>query len=360
MSQVSTDAVDARPLPGGAFARTLVSPLLTLAFLVAAPTDPRALVGFALVPFSLDLLAARAAPERRQPAPDAAGWRYDLLLAALVVLHVVNLALAVRLVAGAGLLAPQVPTLLLLLVISSSITGAVPAHELIHRRGALPRLVGRALLCTMFFEHFFTEHLRGHHARVGTPDDPSTARRGEPLWAFLGRAVPGQLAAAWRLERRRLAGRGALTRAAGNAVAQGLAAEAALCAAVGLVAGPDGLGLFVAQGVAVNFLYQVVIYLEHWGLERSDAAPATHSWDTTNGSTLFSLVGLARHADHHLHPARPFHALRHHEDSPKLPGGYGAMIALAVLSNARFQRVMTAELARRELDPSSAPARTAA
>jgi hypothetical protein len=39
------------------------------------------------------------------------------------------------------------------------------------------------------------------------------------------------------------------------------------------------------------------------------------------------------------------------EESPKLPHGYYAMVALAQLRNRRFQELMTAELRRKKLGP---------
>ena len=56
----------------------------------------------------------------------------------------------------------------------------------------------------MLYEHFFTEHVRGHHARVGTPEDPATARFGERYNQFFRRTVPAQFRSAWRLETKRL------------------------------------------------------------------------------------------------------------------------------------------------------------
>ena len=73
------------------------------------------------------------------------------------------------------------------------------------------------------------------------------------------------------------------------------------------------------------------------------------SWDTSNAFTLYGLVGLSRHADHHAWASRPFQDLRHWDESPKLPRGYPGMIRLVLGQNAKFQRQMTAELERRGL-----------
>ena len=54
---------------------------------------------------------------------------------------------------------------------SASLAGAVTGHELIHRRSPAQRWLGRVLLASVLYEHFYTEHLRGHHVRVGTAAD---------------------------------------------------------------------------------------------------------------------------------------------------------------------------------------------
>ena len=58
------------------------------------------------------------------------------------------------------------------------------AHELGHDRGPGAKKLAEFLLLVCFFMHFHVEHNRGHHARVGTPDDPATARKGQWLYSF--------------------------------------------------------------------------------------------------------------------------------------------------------------------------------
>jgi alkane 1-monooxygenase len=95
-----------------------------------------------------------------------------------------------------------------------------------------------------------------------------------------------------------------------------------------------------------------VNYFEHYGLRRAGRkVRPVDSWDSDSRFTLFALVGLSRHADHHAYASRPFQALRTWEESPKLPYGYLAMVALVLLDNARMQELMHAELRRTKLGP---------
>ena len=51
------------------------------------------------------------------------------------------------------------------------------------------------------------------------------------------------------------------------------------------------------------------------------------------------LYQLERHSDHHAHPTRRFQTLRHFDESPQLPSGYGLMLGLAYVPPL-WRRVM--------------------
>ena len=93
-------------------------------------------------------------------------------------------------------------------------------------------------------------------------------------------------------------------------------------------------------------------YFEHYGLIRKTRRiRPIDSWDTDSWFTLYTLVGLSRHADHHAYASRPFQKLRRWEQSPKLPRGYFGMVEMVLLQNRRFLKLMDAELRRRKLGP---------
>ena len=52
--------------------------------------------------------------------------------------------------------------------------------------------------------HFMHEHNQHHHKAVSTPEDPVSARLGEPIYIFWFRSIGGVYAWAWKLERQRL------------------------------------------------------------------------------------------------------------------------------------------------------------
>ena len=340
------------------WARHLLAFVLPLATLAFAASGPHrwwvALAWLGIIPVIL-AVDRFAGPAARGPAPDAMPrLPFGLLLWLLAAVQIATVVLLCRMAAAGGF---SVDLLVAgYLVGNNSGWGAiVVAHELIHRPGRVERLAGRLLLVTVLYEHFYTEHLRGHHARVGTAADPATARFGERWRPFLWRSITGQLRSAWRLETRRLGDehmRPWDPRLLRSRVVHGFLVEAAFLIAIAVAFGPAALAVFVWQAFTAVGLLESVNYFEHWGLAReARVVRPVDSWDSESWFTLYSLVGLARHADHHADAARPYPLLRHHDESPKLPTGYYGMVALAQLSNARFRRLMTEELRARGLGP---------
>jgi alkane 1-monooxygenase len=234
-------------------------------------------------------------------------------------------------------------------------SGIVVAHEWIHRRRPHQFFLGRLLLAFVLYEHFSTEHIRGHHPRLGTAEDPATARFGESLREFFRRTIPAQFKSAWLLEKKRLGDehmKWSDRRMVQHRVLQGVVAEVLLLLGFGFVFGPLAAVFFFLQARSAITLLETVNYIEHWGITRA-TKKVLHddSWDTDNWFTLHTLVGLSRHADHHAQASRPYQQLRHFDNTPKMPLGYYGTILMAMFRNARYQKLATEELRRRRLGP---------
>jgi alkane 1-monooxygenase len=332
-----------------------VLPVASLAFLATAPHSWWGALPWMLVLIGSVVADVVSGPERRQPAASLPGWPFDAVLYVLVAMQFVIIALLVRMVAVYGFWRVDTAVAFFLIGVNSGYSAIVVAHELIHRPARHMELLGRALLCTVLYEHFSTEHVRGHHVRVGTPEDPATARFGETGIAFLLRTVPGQFRSAWRLEAKRLGDENMRRwdpRLLRSRVVHGLVVEWALALGILGVAGPGAFAIFLLQAMTAVRLLEAVNYFEHWGLVRRGRKVAPiDSWDTDSSFTLYTLVGLSRHADHHAHASRPYPQLRWFDESPKLPTGYFGTVLLLIVANARFRQLMTAELRRRRLGP---------
>lgn len=221
------------------------------------------------------------------------------------------------------------------------ITGAIGitlAHELIHRQSKIEKYLGRALLVSVWYEHFAVEHIAGHHVRVATPLDPASARLGESFYRYYPRTVFGSFRSAWHLEKQRLAKRNRSPWNLRNEMLVGVSLQIALTFAVGLIFGTLALVFFVGQSVVAFTLLELVNYIEHYGLQRREISPgkyekttSQHSWESRSRLTNYFLFKLQRHPDHHIYASRPYQNLCVVEESPQLPAGYAGMIWLALL-----------------------------
>lgn len=330
-------------------------PLLTLGFVVTGPHPWYvALASLAVVPIYAEI-DKRSGPAKHMPAADLPALPFDVVLVTLVVLQLVNVGLALRMIAHAGLLSVDALATALLVGVNSGYSAIVVAHELIHRKSKAMQLLGRAMLWTVMYDHFFVEHVRGHHARVATEDDPATSRFGETYGEFWRRTVPGQLRSAFRIEARRLGDeemRWFDRRSLRNTVVHGIAVQSAIAVAVFAAIGPAAGVIYLLQAYVAVRLLEAVNYFEHYGLRRTGKkVRPVDSWDSDSWFTLFALVGLSRHADHHAHAARPYQSLRPWAESPKLPSGYVGMVVLVIFRNAEVRRLLEAELRRTKLGP---------
>jgi len=333
---------------------SLLFPLNACAFLWTGPHPWYVAVLF-IVPIAIaERVDKSARIEQRQPAESLPAWPFDALVYTLAGLQFLSIYLLAHMYAQQDFF--SVDMLLVFLVVgSNSGFSIITAHELIHRSKKWEQLLGRLLLCTVLYEHFYTEHLRGHHVRVGTDDDPATARFGESFHAFYRRTVPAQFRSAWKLEARRLGDADMSLfdpRMLRNRILHGLVVGWGLALTIYLVFGGVALAAFLIQAFFASRLLEVVNYFEHWGLRRRKrVVTPVDSWDTHSWFTYYGLVGLSRHADHHAWPKRPFQQLRVWDEAPQLPYGYVGMVDFVMVDNATFQRQATEELQRRELGP---------
>jgi alkane 1-monooxygenase len=261
--------------------------------------------------------------ESRRDPPGRGDFTPDLILALHVLVNAAAIGTLLYGVASGRLPRWRVGDATLSTGLNSGVSGIVVAHELIHRRARAWRATGIGNLVMVNYAHFYIEHLKGHHRLVGTRGDPSTARPGETIYHNLVRSLPGQFVAALRIEADRLGKRGRARFGPANFVVATTCVQALIALAIGLGLGPRALTAYLTQGAIAVLLLQAVNYLQHSGLERpegSRVAPA-HSWQSDRVSGRFLLLELPRHADHHGHAAKPYHALVSHDESPTLPLG---------------------------------------
>jgi alkane 1-monooxygenase len=223
------------------------------------------------------------------------------------------------------------------------VMGINVGHELGHRTKPSEQFLAKMLLLTSLYLHFFIEHNRGHHKRVATPDDPSTARLGEMLYVFYFRSIVFSYLSAWEISNREVSKKGRPVFSLHNEMMRYQLIQILFIAVIWLFFGWLTALLFMAAAVLGILLLETVNYIEHYGLQRKQIAEGRyerampeHSWNSSHVIGRVMLFELSRHSDHHYLASRKYQVLRHHPHSPQMPTGYPGMMILSTIPPAWF------------------------
>ncbi|MBK9658659.1 MAG: alkane 1-monooxygenase [Chitinophagaceae bacterium] len=216
-------------------------------------------------------------------------------------------------------------------------------HELGHRVNKFEQVLAKALLLTSLYMHFFTEHNKGHHKRVATPEDPSSARYGEPVYTFYFRTIFFSYISAWHIANDEVRKKGKPVFSLYNEMVQYSLIQLAFIAFIFFLFSGLVLLYFLAAAMIGILLLETVNYIEHYGLQRKptgdgryERAMPEHSWNSDHVIGRLMLFELSRHSDHHYLASRKYQVLRHHDASPQMPTGYPGMMILSLFPPAWF------------------------
>lgn len=189
----------------------------------------------------------------------------------------------------------------------SAAEGINCAHELLHRRSWVERLLADALLCTVWYAHFSIEHSRGHHLRVATSEDPATLPYGHSFYTFLPRTIIGGFQSACNLEAQRLLKKGSPVFSIHNRIIRYAVVQITIPIVLGCIFGHSAVAIFFFQAFTAIVLLEQINAIEHYGLLRAVRPDGTyervgprHSWDAPHSASNYLLFKLQLHADHHL------------------------------------------------------------
>ncbi len=212
-------------------------------------------------------------------------------------------------------------------------------HELGHKKESIDRWLAKFVLAVVGYGHFFIEHNKGHHRFVATPEDPATSRMGENIYKFALREIPGAFFRSWNLERDRLRRNNKNVWNWDNEILQPLAVTLLVYGTLTAIFGSIMLVFLPIQAAFGWWQLTSANYIEHYGLLRQksddgryEQCQPRHSWNSNHLISNFLLFHIQRHSDHHAHPTRHYQSLRHFEDSPQMPNGYGGMFGLALFT----------------------------
>jgi len=309
--------------------------------------------GFGLVPI-IDLLVGEDSynPTREEETALRNNWWFSFHLCAYVWTYVASvLAIATFVGVESGFYGggPDKLSWTALWGIASSLGissgfGIGCIHELIHRPSFTELYHARAVLLFSNFNHFWIEHVWGHHKRVATDMDPASSALNEPLWTFMPKCWYYSFVSACRLERAFLKNRGAGFFNIRNRIVYPFVVSFAIDYAIYHFLGPKALCFQIIQSIGTAFLTDNANYIEHYGLRRKRQTQQTdewgwfsdyerpgwmHAWNTGDRISNWMLFKIERHPDHHVNAGRPYQILRTFKESPTYPTGYAGMILLS-------------------------------
>ncbi|TNV77970.1 hypothetical protein FGO68_gene17204 [Halteria grandinella] len=213
----------------------------------------------------------------------------------------------------------------------SSAANAGVGHELYHRRNKFHKVIGTISYVKFYYSHMTVAHVKFHHKIVATPQDPTTSRMGESLYAYLLRGITGSFLEVYSLNK--------------DGFSEGLRhLNYYVCLFVGIFL---SIGLKAAlfsllSGFLCMIMIETVNYVEHYGLQRKlidgvyELVNIRHSWNAPQVVTNFMLFKLQRHSDHHANAYKPYQILESLPESPQLPHGYSASLILAMIPSVWF------------------------
>jgi len=229
--------------------------------------------------------------------------------------------------------------------------GINAGHELGHRNSSLERTLAKCMLLTSQYMHFYIEHNKGHHKRVATPVDPSSARYNEWVYAFYFRSIIHSYISAWQIAVADTRKKNKPVLSFYNEMIRFTIVQLAFVATILVIFGwLVTIYYLVAAGIGITLL-ETVNYIEHYGLQRKqmgdgkyERAMPAHSWNSDHVIGRLMLFELSRHSDHHFLASRKYQVLRHHDESPQMPTGYPGMMILALVPPVWF-KVMNKKIA---------------
>jgi alkane 1-monooxygenase len=268
---------------------------------------------------------------------------YDGVLYVAFVMHLVCLYAFLDQVASEAITTQDRLGRILTAGLLAGIFGINLAHELGHRSIKVEQGMSKILLATSLYMHFFIEHNRGHHTHVGTPDDPSTAKYRQSIFAFYFQTIPGTYLSAWRINNKILKNQQAGFFSIQNEMLLFHLFQGLLLVGIYGMWGLATLGYFLVAACIGILLLESVNYIEHYGLMRElnksnryGRVQPEHSWNSNHLLGRILLFELSRHSDHHYLASRKYQVLRHHAGAPQMPTGYPGMLILALIPPLYF------------------------
>lgn len=215
------------------------------------------------------------------------------------------------------------------------------AHDLLHSKYKFDRYLSSILLLISGIPHLAVDHVFGHHRNVGLSHDASTAKVNQNFYHYFFKIMIYRISQSYKHQY-------ALPSYARKKIFN-ISILMTLAWALLLVIifwlsshGWMSIGFFMGQGFIAYVLYELINYIQHYGLGRKDASePITQalSWNCYYKYTNYFLFLLPLHSLHHLPLAGRKVKDEEYCKAPTMPYLYFIMILMAMLPPIFFKKM---------------------
>jgi alkane 1-monooxygenase len=234
---------------------------------------------------------------------------------------------------------------IVLIIINGLSTGlgfSAVGHEMIHRNDKNLKNLGIAMLFMVGYSHHLIEHIQGHHKKVATIIDHSTARVNQSfLDYFWNNNLIGEFQEALRIEVDRFAKKNLPVYSFQNFVVRYTFLYICFLVLVLTIGGQLAFFSFLGVVLIAKIFHTGIVYSQHYGLSREldDRVDTTHSWQTNSKITEYLVLGFGNHSEHHTKVTKTYLEINNQENAPMMPFGYFAAGIIALFPYAWFNRV---------------------
>jgi alkane 1-monooxygenase len=280
---------------------------------------------------------------------------YDLVLYMIVPLHLFVMYYFLTTISDPTLTTSDTIARIFMMGTILGVIGINVGHELGHKtKNPLKQFFAQVMLTTSIQNHFVPYHNGGHHKDIGTPADPTSAKKGDNYYPFAVKSQIGGYFKTWKLEAKRLKAQGK------NPYLNPMIIYTLLpiLLFIGIY---FFFGMYVTICYFIASIYGIAIlesqnYFAHYGLRRKkqvngryERVNARHSWNSDHIIGRVLLFELTRHSDHHHIGGKTYQILDSKEESPMLPYGYPMMLMLSFFPFI-FRPLMQKQLDLYEID----------
>lgn len=205
------------------------------------------------------------------------------------------------------------------------------AHEFVHGEKKIDQIFSTLLLLSSGVPHFLNEHKFGHHNFVGTERDYTTANKGENFYLFFISSLKNKITFPFshskyfnRILQKKMVSYQALMYI--------LFFILIICITLFSNHKIQFVSLFIGHCLIANIFYELINYIQHYGLKRKENRDPIHphlAWNNYYKFTNYVLYLLPLHSLHHID-----YRVEKNESwkaGPAMPHFYFVMITLALL-----------------------------